>query len=327
MGIYVTMRMDENENSAFVKSIKTNRRFIRPCPGTPQHVCCGYQIIDFARGCDIGCSYCILSTYFGSEAPAFYGEWERLFAQLDEFLEKSRGLVRFGTGEFTDSLLFEKSYPLYNRLIPYFSRRTDSVIEIKTKTTNIESLLEIEDHDNTITAWSLNSKYIAETEEGRAAPIHRRIEAARAAQDAGYRLAFHFDPIILYEGWENGYRETIDMLFRSVDPKNIVYVSMGTLRFPPKMKASIRKLASGEFIRGKDGKLRYFRPLRTRAYNTIKSYLSEAVDDSRLYLCMESPTVWEDVFGTVMTSHGLRKRLDRACFSKFSRLEEKKGLR
>jgi spore photoproduct lyase len=320
------MRTDENNSAE--NSLKTNKgRFIRPCPGTPRHVCCGYQIIDFARGCDIGCSYCILSSYFGLEAPALYGDRERLFTQLDEFLGKSRGIVRFGTGEFTDSLLFEDRYPLYHRLVPYISRRTDAVLEIKTKTTNIESLLKIAEHDNTIAAWSLNSKHIAETEEGAAPSVQRRIEAARAVQTAGYRLAFHFDPIILYEGWEEGYRETIDLLFKRIDPENIVYVSMGTLRFPPRMKTRIKMLSTGEFIQGKDGKLRYFRPLRTRAYITIKSYLSEAVDDSRLYLCMESPTVWEDVFGAGMTSSGLKKRLDRACFSKFSRLEENKGLR
>ncbi len=318
------MRNNESENNEAADSLKTNcGRFIRPCPGTPRHVCCGYQIIDFARGCDIGCSYCILSTYFGFTEPAPYHDRERLFSELDEFLGKARGLVRFGTGEFTDSLLFEDRYPLYYRLVPYISRRRDAVLEIKTKTTNIESLLRIKEHDNTIVAWSLNSRHIAETEEGKAPSVQRRIEAARAVQDAGYRLAFHFDPIILYEGWEEGYKETIDLLLGSIDPENIVYVSMGTLRFPPRMKTRINRLGTGEFIQGEDGKLRYFRPLRSRAYITIKSYLSEAVDDRRLYLCMESPTVWEDVFGTGMTSQGLKKRLDRACFSKFNRLEEK----
>ena len=316
------MRTDENSGNSVSDALKNNSgRFIRPCPGTPRHVCCGYQIIDFARGCDIGCTYCILSTYFGLDAPAPYGDRDRLFSELDDFLNKHRGLVRFGTGEFTDSLIFEDRYPFYHRLVPYISRRKNAVLEIKTKTVNIESLLGIEEHDNTIVAWSLNSRHIAETEEGTAPSVQRRIEAARAVQDAGYRLAFHFDPIILHEGWEKGYRETIDLLLDSIDTGNIVYVSMGSLRFPPRMKESIKKLGTGEFIQGADGKLRYFRPLRTRAYARIKSYLTEAIDERRLYLCMESSTVWEDVFGVSMTSRGLRKRLDHACLSKFSRLE------
>lgn len=318
------MRTEENANGeATGIPVPSGGRFIRPCPGTPRHVCCGYQIIDFARGCNIGCSYCILSTYFGSGPPVFYADRERLFSELDEFLATRQGLVRFGTGEFTDSLLFEDRYPFYHRLVPYISRRTDAVVEIKTKTVNIESLLKIEEHDNTIVAWSLNSAQIAETEEKAAPSIGRRIEAARAVQDAGYRLAFHFDPIILYEGWEEGYKRTVDLLFGGIDPDNIVYVSMGALRFPPRMKSRIKRLGTGEFIQGTDGKLRYFRPLRTRAYLAIKSYLTEAVDERRLYLCMESPTVWEDVFGIRMTSQGLKRRLDHACFGKFSRLAKK----
>jgi spore photoproduct lyase len=295
-------------------------RFIKPCPGTPRHVCCGYQIIDFARGCNLGCSYCILTTYFGREKPVLFTNTEKLFTELKSFLAENLGISRFGTGEFTDSLFFEEKIPLYPRLVPYFSKRNDAILEIKTKTTRTKSLLGIREHDNTIVAWSLNSRYIAASEERGVPSIEERIEAAREVQTAGYKLAFHFDPIVVYDGWEEGYKRTIDLLFERVDPESIVYISMGTLRFPSQMRRSIPKIAAGEFIQGADNKLRYFRPLRTRVYLTMKEYLTSGVDEDILYLCMESPTVWEDVFGMVMTSDQLKARLDNACRSKFSRL-------
>jgi len=88
----------------------------------------------------------------------------------------------------------------------------------------------------------------------------------------------------------------------------------------------IRKKAQyiygGEFIRGKDNKMRYFRPLRTRMYILLKDLLTQYIDEDRLYMCMESNEVWEDVFGVYgMTSKRLADRLDKACYTKFSRLD------
>ncbi len=301
--------------------LKENRgRFIKPCPGTPNHVCCGYRIIDFARGCNLGCSYCILTSYFGGQEPVIFRNKEKLFEELSSFLEEKQGIVRLGTGEFTDSLLFDDESGLYPRLIPYISKRKNSVLEIKTKTTRIRTLLEIPEHENTIVSWSLNSSHIAEKEEKGAPPVAQRIEAAKKIQQAGYRVAFHFDPIVVHEGWEDGYKKTVDLLFEKVDPTRIVYISMGTLRFPPAMKRFIPGLAAGEFVQGADRKLRYFRPLRTRVYIRMKEYLKRGVDEDILYLCMESPYVWEDVFSISMTTDKLTERLDRACIKKFSSL-------
>lgn len=291
------------------------------------HVCCGYQIIHFAQGCDLGCSYCILSYYLkGSPLTVFYNR-EKLFYELEQFLEKKKRLTRFGTGEFTDSLLFEEDFPLYSRLIPSIAGRKNAVLEIKTKTVNIDELLQLKERENIIVSWSLNSESIAQREERNVSTISARIDAARRVEQAGYKLAFHFDPIVVYEGWEEEYKKTVDLLFNKVRPENVVYVSMGTLRFIPQMKAYMEQsgagYTNGEFIQGIDNKMRYFRPIRTRAYRIMKSFLIRFLSEDILYLCMESPYVWEDVFGIKnMTTHALIDRLDRACYDTFDSLSE-----
>jgi DNA repair photolyase len=63
--------------------------FIRPCPATPRYNCCGLNIFHIGQGCDIGCAYCILSAYLGSEAVISFGNaltsgLEELAARLDE---------------------------------------------------------------------------------------------------------------------------------------------------------------------------------------------------------------------------------------------------
>ena len=116
--------------------------------------------------------------------------------------------------------------------------------------------------------------------------------------------------------------KTIDLIFKKINAENIVYISMGTLRFIPEMKNVMREISMGnnewEFIKGLDNKIRYFRPIRTDVYRKIKSYLQSFVEADIIYMCMENPTVWEDVFKIrQMTTDKLIDRLDKACFNKF----------
>ena len=328
-------------------------RFLKPCPGTPRHVCCGYHVIHFAQGCTLGCTYCILNKYFDLDRPVLFTNTADLFAELERAIHGSpvdcttddgypggcspdcgvpgTGIQRYGTGEFADSLLFEELLPLHAGLVRFFARQDRAVLEIKTKTTGSDGLLDAPEKDNVIMAWSLNSQPAALREEPGAPSPAERIVAARRAQDAGYRLAFHFDPLILHPGWEEAYPGIIDLLFSVVDPRRVVYISMGTVRFMPEMREQLHKngagfLCSGEFVRGEDNKMRYFRPLRTEMYRRIRRSLERHVDPDILYLCMERTEVWEDVFGEEsMSSHRLARRLDAACLRLFPKLAPNKS--
>jgi spore photoproduct lyase len=244
--------------------------------------------------------------------------------ELESVLLSQRGLIRFGTGEFTDSLLLRDAFSLYESLIPRIASTENAVLEIKTKTVNIEHLLRIGERKNIIVAWSLNSDEISRLEERNAPSIKERIDAAFEVQQHGYKVAFHFDPIIHYQRWERGYEKTIEGLFSKISPENTVYISMGTLRYIPAMKEMmhLQKVSylGGDFVRGIDGKMRYFRPLRTKMYQTVLSFLRNYISEDKVYLCMESPEVWEDVFGLKdMNTERLTERLDRACAVRFAR--------
>ncbi|MFW6181367.1 MAG: hypothetical protein ACOC8N_06420, partial [Spirochaetota bacterium] len=108
-----------------------------------------------------------------------------------------------------------------------------------------------------------------------------------------------------------------------IDPRRVAYISMGTVRFMPEMREALagrgaRFLRTGEFVRGEDNKMRYFRPLRTRMYRLVRLTLERYVAADILYLCMERPEVWEDVFGERrMSSARLARRLDDACLARF----------
>ena len=157
-------------------------------------------------------------------------------------------------------------------------------------------------------------------EERRTAALEARLAAAGRCQNWGYPLAFHFDPMIMYPGCEMEYRKVVRQLFLRIVPQNIVWISLGTLRFMPALKPIIArrfprsKIAYGELITGLDNKMRYFKPLRIALYRQMVDWIREAAPDVTVYYCMEDDEVWEKTMGIVPPAdNGLGHMLDNSA--------------
>ncbi|MBN2125093.1 MAG: DNA photolyase [Deltaproteobacteria bacterium] len=299
--------------------------FFKPCPGTREYICCGYRILHVGTNCPMDCSYCILQAYFNQ--PSL-----RVFVNLEERLEEifaSMGaqpekIFRVGTGEFTDSLALDPLTGWTSQLLPPFSRQRNAILELKTKTDRVEGLLRTGIRDRIVVSWSLNAPDLAAREEHGAPSIRKRLEAAHRCQREGFVLGFHFDPIILQGDWRDGYREALDLLDRHVDPRGIIWISLGCLRYMPSLKPIIRRrhprtrILDGEFVPALDGKMRYFKPLRIEAYAWMREQLEAWGGDAGLYLCMESDEVWEKGMGwSPRDGDGLSAHLDRRVLALF----------
>jgi len=293
--------------------------FVRPCPGTRIYTCCGYQILHIGTFCTMDCSYCILQSYFHPPVLQYFVNHDRLFLELDHlFLEKK--ITRIGTGEFTDSMIWEIWTDLSSRLVPKFSRQSRAVLELKTKTTAIDGLRHLRHNRKTIVAWSLNTDRVIKNEEVNTTSLSARLRAAATCESWGYPLAFHFDPMVIYDGCEEEYRGVVEKLFSCVSPGNIVWISIGTFRFMPSLKPIIQKrfpeskIIYGEFISGLDGKMRYFKPLRIGLYRKMISWIREYAPEVLIYFCMEDDEVWQKSMGFVPRDRGgLPKMLDNSA--------------
>ncbi|MBW1787961.1 MAG: DNA photolyase [Deltaproteobacteria bacterium] len=292
--------------------------FFKPCPGTREYICCGYQILNLATNCPLDCSYCVLQAYINQPNLRVFVNYEEALQQsLDAIDAQPERVFRVGTGEFTDSLALDPLTGWTNRLVSAFSRRKNAVLELKTKTTAIKGVLASEQRDRIILSWSLNSPYIVSREEHGAPGLRKRLEAARTCQREGFVLGFHFDPLIPHRGWRDGYLRTMELLDRYIDPRGIIWISLGALRFMPALKSIIRlrhphtTILDGEFITGLDGKRRYFKPIRMDLYGFLRENLEAWHSDLGLYLCMESDDVWKKSMGWSPTdSQGLGQYLD-----------------
>ncbi|MCL6620483.1 MAG: DNA photolyase [Syntrophobacterales bacterium] len=292
--------------------------FWRPCPGTPEYICCGYQVLQVGLNCPFDCRYCILQGYLNLPALTVFVNLEDCLRELEEQLA-SGGVWRLGTGEFGDSLALEELTGLHARLIPLFARQAAAVLEIKSKGRALDPLLPLGPTPRVIFAWSLNPPEVIRELEPKTASLGARLQAAARAAAAGFRLAFHFDPLIWFPGWEAAYRETVDRLARAVPASAAVWISLGALRFPPPLRRQIlrrfpaSRFAAEEMILAPDGKLRYFHTRRVEMYGRLREWLEAAFPAATLYLCMESPRVWRQVFGVAPDSRGLARRLNAAA--------------
>ncbi|MFZ2087190.1 MAG: spore photoproduct lyase family protein [Desulfobaccales bacterium] len=307
--------------------------FWRACPGTREYICCGYQVLQVALNCPFDCAYCILQGYVNIPAVTVFVNVEDLQAELEaRWAEAPEQVWRLGTGEFGDSLALEKLTGLHESLLPLFARRPQAFLEIKSKWHSLEHLLPLGPNPQAIFAWSLNPpELIREVEHG-AALLETRLKAAQQAATAGFRLAFHFDPLIYFPGWQEAYGRTVERLGDLVSAADVVWVSLGSLRFMPSLRPIIfsrfphSRLGSEEMVRGPDGKLRYFKNLRVDMYSLLRDELSKVFPRAQLYLCMESPRVWREVFGYAPEGEGLARLLDGRLYpEKTSCLGDAKG--
>jgi spore photoproduct lyase len=291
--------------------------FLKKCPGiSPGMVCCNYYVVNLMKNCVYDCSYCFLQGFLeNNPLMVAYVNVEDLIGELEQvFTEHPDRMFRVGTGELTDSLALEDVIPYSDQLIPFFNKQKNAVLELKTKSDNVGLLLKQASAKNVIVSWSLNPPDIIAHEEKGTPNLHQRLEAARLCQEKGYRVGFHFDPIILFPGWEQAYRDLVRDLFAVISVDRIEWISLGSFRYRSGLKQIIKdrhedtRLFTGEHVPSKDGKYRYLRSLRNDAYATLRGYIKKYSEDLNVYFCMETKEVWEGVTGKMPRSD---KKLDQ----------------
>jgi len=280
--------------------------FLMACPaGSGEFACCGYLVLTLASNCPMDCAYCFLQEYV-ADNPGFqvYANYADAFDELQGLVRKAPNRhFRVGTGELADSLAFDRLTGLSLDLVDFFARQSKLTLELKTKTDEIDNLLTVDPKGQVMVSWTLSPPAVFSSSEHRSAPPAARIEAARRLADAGYGVAFHLDPVIAYRAAERDYLELLDNLFAAIDRSRIRFISIGGLRMSPGLRAVARRrfpadpMLTGEEVLSADGRYRTFTPLRARLFRTLSERIRKQAPGLAVYLCMESATMSERIFG------------------------------
>lgn len=303
-----------------IRLMRHKGAFVKPCPGTKEYICCNLEIIHIGQGCPMDCRYCALQFYFNRPVIEIFVNQDELFKELNQYLDdSSQPFHRFCTGEFTDSLALDYLTDLSSRLVDFFKNTNKASLEIKTKTNSVEPLKRLKPRGNVVVSFSLNSNEVSIKDEIRAATLNERLVAASVMENSGYRLGFHFDPIIPLGDWKHAYTKTISGIFDNVSAESIAWISLGVIRFQPVLKDIVTSRFGPvayfheAFTTGLDGKSRLFIDRRVDVYRFMAETIRKRSPDAKIYLCMESTEVWEKSLGITMNSNEqLSRYLDQA---------------
>jgi spore photoproduct lyase len=318
MGHFMQQTDALTERARIVQTINKGE-FWKPCPGTTNgYLCCGYQILTPLTGCGMYCAYCILQAYFSHENQVYYTNFDDCEEEIAQKMARWKGVVRFGTGEFGDSLYSEHLTGASVKVAALFSKYPNILVEFKTKSTNIQPLSSVQNPRQVVVGFSMNTPRMISLLEKNTTSVEQRLVAAQQCVQMGFTVAFHFDPMFVYDGWEEEYSAVVSMIYTAIeDHSKVAWCSLGGFRSMPSLKTHLKKsnthlpLFSGEMISGADGKLRYFRPLRVALYSVMQQAFELHDPACTLYLCMESPEVWRESGMIRRIPNGLPDYLDK----------------
>ncbi len=288
--------------------------FFSSCPGSDGMLCCQYFVLHLGQACLYDCHYCYLQAFLNHPLMTLYANLGDLFRELDQRTRGKNFHFRIGTGEYTDSLALDPLSGMAGHLVRYFASHPNATLELKTKSPHVDGILNLDHRGRSIVSWSLNPAEVIDAIEEGTASLAERLSAAQKVVRAGYKVAFHLDPLIYIEDWENKYHSLIDSIFTKIHPESIAWLSTGSFRYTAALKERIQArfpedalCRKGEMLQGKDGKYRYFKTLRQEMFVSIKKKIESVDPRLFLYLCMESQAMWQRVFDFVPHSP---KKLD-----------------
>jgi len=177
------------------------------------------------------------------------------------------------------------------------------LLELKTKSSQIDYFLMENIPSNIVCTWSLNSPDFLNHEEHFTAGLDQRIQAARKVADQGIKVGFHFHPMVYHKGWEREYPDIARKLIRRFKPEEVLFVSLGSMTLIKPVIQKLRergfpsKILQMEMVSDPNGKMTYPDEIKSKMYRRLYQGFSTWHSDVFFYLCMETPEIWKNLFG------------------------------
>lgn len=294
-------RPKKREKSKIV-SEQSDKNIFGMCPvASEKTVCCNLRTIDAVENCIFGCSYCTIQTFY-SDKIVFD---EHLVDKLKNIRLDPNRFYHIGTGQSSDSLAWGNRSGILDALCQFALDHPNILLEFKTKSDNVRYFLETDTPKNIVCSWSMNTPTIIDNEEHFTATLEQRIGAARQVADCGVKVAFHFHPMVYYQGWEKDYPAVAALLMQRFRSQEVLFISFGSITLIKPVLYKIRnldyqtKITQMELVPDPHGKLTYPDHIKIAMFKTMNDAFLRWRNEIFFYLCMEKAAIWEQAFGYV----------------------------
>ncbi len=179
--------------------------------------------------CVYNCDYCYLQGMYPSGNIVIFVNTEPFFAAADEVL-RDKGSIYLCISYDTDLLAFENVIPNCRRWIEWAETRPNSLVELRTKSTNFSAISDMPPAKNTILAWTLSPGSVTATHEFKTPSLDSRLASVVDALNSGWRVRICIDPILNVPDWIKVYSEFIDGVLDCIPGEAVHDFSLGVFR-------------------------------------------------------------------------------------------------
>lgn len=195
------------------------------------------------HNCIYDCRYCFLQGMYRSAHYVVFINYEDFQWAIEERIRSLHGEPAwFFSGYDCDSLALEPVTQFAAVFVPFFARFPQATLELRTKSTQVKSLLDQEPPPNVVVAFSFTPAEVQQAVEHLTPAVDRRIRAMAKLQERGWRLGLRFDPLIYSEGYREQYRRLYDQVFGAIRAESLHSVSLGPFRLSPELFRNIVRL-------------------------------------------------------------------------------------
>lgn len=241
--------------------------------------------------CVYDCRYCFLQGMHRSGHYVLFVNYEDYQHAIEaEISAQAQNGTWFFSGYDCDSLAFEPVSGFADSFLPLFRRYPRAMLELRTKSTQIRSLLNREVLPNVVVAYSFTPGAVSRAMEHKVPGLDQRIEAMARLQARGWRLGLRFDPLIYYDGYMKGYGALFEAIFARLAVESLHSVSLGPFRLPRQYFDTMARLYPDERLfagplRQDPAMVGYDHEIEEEMIDGCTRLLKKYVPDTIMYPC------------------------------------------
>jgi spore photoproduct lyase len=174
--------------------------------------------------------------------------------------------------------------------LDFFADTPNAFLELRTKSTQVRSLLNRNPLPNCVVAFSLSPDDIAQKVEDKAPSLQRRLDALVKVQAHGWQVGLRFDPLIYQTDYKEQYQQLFAQVFAKIDLAQLHSVSLGTFRLPDAFFKKIHKLYpeeklfAGDFV-SQQGMMSYRDSIEQEMMNYCSELLLTYIPENKFFPC------------------------------------------
>ncbi len=269
-----------------------NRDFVLPAPKAYAIGAGKNYYFSHMMNCPYDCRYCFLQGMYQSAHYVLFVNYENFAKEIGTKIQETKEVIHFFSGYDCDSLALEPVTKFLDYFLPVFRNNPNALLEIRTKSTQIRTLLNIEPLGNCVLAWSFTPTEIATALEHKAPPIERRMEAITKLQDKGWRIGLRFDPLIYSGEYKSRYQKLFTDTLPLCDPELLHSVSLGGFRLPKRFFRSLKNMYPTEKLfssplEEEDGILSYKRRIRSEMLSFCSQEILNHIPEKKFFPCQD----------------------------------------